>query len=68
LATNCSAKNFKQAAVLKSVTGCEVGNMMRWAKDVRSGDPDNLEGRAAVYYWRNLFPDIPNFTREREGM
>jgi len=61
-------KILNQAAVLKSVTGCEVGNMMRWAKDVRSGDPDNLEGRAAVYYWRNLFLDIPNFTREREGM
>ena len=34
----------------------------------KSGDSDNLEARAAVFYWRNLFADIPNFTREREGV
>jgi CRISPR-associated protein Cas1 len=59
-------KILNQSAVLKLSTGCEVRNMQAWANDVRSGDPDNLEGRAAVYYWRNLFPNIPNFTRERE--
>lgn len=26
--------------------------MRRWSADVRSGDADNLEGRAAAYYWK----------------
>jgi CRISPR-associated protein Cas1 len=45
-----------------------VGNMLKWARDVKSGDSDNLEGRAAAYYWKNMFPKIENFTRGREGV
>ncbi len=41
--------------------------MMAWSRSVKSGDIDNLEGRAAAYYWRNIFPDYPDFTRGREG-
>jgi CRISPR-associated protein Cas1 len=41
--------------------------MLAWANDVRSGDPDNLEARAAVYYWKSLFGHIPGFIRDREG-
>jgi len=41
--------------------------MIHWAKKVRSGDPDNYEGRAAAYYWKNLFPEILEFTRDRYG-
>jgi CRISPR-associated protein Cas1 len=40
--------------------------MMKWAADVRSGDSDNLEARAAVYYWDKLFPDVVHFTRGRD--
>lgn len=29
--------------------------MRIWANDVRSGDPDNLEARAAAFYWKTLF-------------
>ena len=29
--------------------------MKVWAADVKSGDSDNLEARAAAYYWKNLF-------------
>lgn len=42
--------------------------MQAWANDVRSGDPDNLEARAAVYYWKSLFCHIPDFIRNREGV
>lgn len=42
--------------------------MRVWANDVRSGDPENLEARAAVYYWRNIFADYPDFVRDREGI
>lgn len=55
-----------QADVLKKCTGAEVRCMKVWANDVKSGDSENLEGRAAAYYWKNMFPD-QNFTREREG-
>lgn len=61
------AKIHNQASVLKRLRQTEVGNMLAWKKDVRSGDPDNLEGRAAVYYWKNLFPDIDGFLRDRDG-
>ncbi|MCQ2290731.1 MAG: type II CRISPR-associated endonuclease Cas1 [Muribaculaceae bacterium] len=44
----------------------EIGNMRKWETDVRSGDVMNLEARAAAYYWKNLFPDIPGFVRGRE--
>ena len=39
--------------------------MKIWAKSVRSGDPDNLEARAAAYYWKNFFPENPRFIRGR---
>lgn len=56
-----------QAAVLKKYADEEVKCMTIWAADVKSGDLDNMEARAAAYYWRNLFK-IEGFTRDREGM
>ena len=41
--------------------------MTNWANSVRSGDPDNIEGRAAAYYWKNLFPELPWLTRGQDG-
>jgi len=61
-----TAKIENQAAVL-AIQGVEIRNMQTWANDVKSGDSDNLEARAAVYYWKNLFADRPNFVRDREG-
>ncbi|MBP2691949.1 MAG: type II CRISPR-associated endonuclease Cas1, partial [Muribaculaceae bacterium] len=43
------------------------GNMLAWASQVRSGDPDNFEGRAAAYYWKNLFKEYPDFLRRQNG-
>lgn len=62
------AKIGNQAVVLEKCRGSEVGNMQKWQKEVRSGDPDNLEGRAAAYYWKNMFPEVEDFTRERDGI
>lgn len=62
------AKIENQACVLGKMTEVENRCMFVWASDVRSGDPDNLEARAAAYYWRNFFrKEHPDFTREREG-
>ena len=63
-----SAKIQNQAAVLKQMRGTEVRNMLKWASEVKSGDSENLEARAAVYYWQNAFPMVENFTRSREGV
>lgn len=63
-----AAKIENQAYVLKKTRNCETGNMSKWAEKVRSGDPENLEARAAAYYWTHLFPDIPGFNRKREGV
>jgi len=60
------AKILNQAAVLFK-RGIACDNMLYWAKSVRSGDPDNYEGRAAAYYWRNVFPKKLDFFRGREG-
>lgn len=57
-----------QAAVLNKCSDAETKCMQVWANDVRSGDPDNYEARAAVYYWKNLFGHIPGFIRDREGV
>ena len=62
------AKIENQAHVLKICRNVEIRNMLKWTKDVKSGDSDNLEGRAAAYYWKNMFPEIENFTRGREGV
>lgn len=62
------AKIENQAYVLEEQTGVVVKNMRVWANDVKSGDPDNYEARAAVYYWNNIFPNISGFTRGREGI
>ena len=57
-----------QAAVLKQCSNTETKCMHVWANNVRSGDPDNYEARAAVFYWKNLFGDIQNFIRNRDGV
>lgn len=60
------AKIRNQAAVLKYVTGQEHKNILKWSDSVRSGDADNMEARAAVYYWKSIFPNDPGFIRDRE--
>lgn len=62
-----SAKINNQACLLEK-RGVIAKNMRVWAKNVKSGDAENLEGRAAAYYWKNAFPSLPDFTREREGI
>lgn len=62
-----SMKIKNQGAVLRKANGMEIGNMLAWATQVKSGDPENLEGRAAAYYWKNLFGEKPDFVRGQEG-
>ena len=61
-------KILNQRAVLKSSRRLKCSNMEVWAKEVKSGDTENLEGRAAAYYWQNLFGEIDGFRRNRDGV
>lgn len=60
-------KVANQAHVLGTYTTTENQCMLKWVSEVRSGDVDNIEARAAAYYWKNLFSNIPDFIRGREG-
>ncbi len=55
-----------QASVLECF-GKEAENMRYWASKVRSGDPDNYEGRAAANYWAKLIVGEERFKRYRYG-
>lgn len=59
-------KIYNQAKLLEML-GYDVSNMYRWSKAVRSGDPDNFEGRAAAYYWQKIFSEYMDFNRHRAG-
>ncbi len=63
-------KIANQTAVLERCCPLvETGCMRRWITDVKSGDVYNVEGKAAAYYWKNLFKaHVDNFIRDREGM
>ncbi len=60
------SKIANQASVLNGLRGEEVGNMKAWVKVVKSDDSDNLEGRAAAFYWSKFFPTHPSFVRGRD--
>lgn len=59
-------KILNQAALLKRCTTASARPLEVMAQDVRSGDADNKEAQAAVYYWKSLFDHIPGFTRGRD--
>ena len=61
------AKIRNQAAVLKYSIGEEARNMLAWAGSVKSGDGDNMEARAAAFYWKTVFPQYESFNRDRYG-
>lgn len=62
------AKIRNQAAALKRHTTEKAMNMTTWADSVKSGDTDNLEARAAAFYWKNIFSQhINDFSRNRDG-
>ena len=56
-------QKVRNQAALLSQQGIECRNMLQWAQDVRSGDTTHIEGRAAVYYWKTIFPSMPDFVR-----
>jgi CRISP-associated protein Cas1 len=61
-----SKKIHNQALLLKSV-GVDFQNVLKWSRQVKSGDSSNLEARASAFYWKNIFSPELEFTRDRYG-
>lgn len=60
-------KIANQAAILAEVRE-ENKYLLSLANNVKSGDSDNSEAKAASYYWKRIFPAFLEFTRHREGL
>lgn len=60
------SKIQNQAILLKS-EGAKNTLLTKYVREVKSGDSENHEAKAAVYYWRNLFPPFLKFRRDRYG-
>jgi len=60
------AKVHNQAMVLEAL-GQDAGRLHKLVQEVRSGDADNRESVAAVFYWPRLFKGIPDFLRGRDA-
>lgn len=65
-AQTVSAKIRNQAAVLRNFNRPYLG-VERLAGQVKSGDPSNLEARAAAMYWAVFLGKGQDFYREPEG-
>ena len=62
------AKIRGQAANLRLIGNNDWRHLASMVGDVRSGDPNNVEGRAARYYWTRLFDeDEDGFSRSPQG-
>lgn len=61
-----SQKIANQAAVLAEIKQ-ENKYLITLAANIKSGDSGNGEAKAAVYYWKRIFPPHFQFTRERYG-
>lgn len=60
----CKIEN--QAALLEQQRE-ENKLLLTYARDVKSGDSENQEAKAAAYYWKRIFADFLEFRRERYG-
>jgi CRISP-associated protein Cas1 len=60
------AKIENQAALLQTQKE-ENKLLLTYSREVKSGDTENHEAKAAAYYWKRIFPDFLEFRRERYG-
>jgi len=58
---------IRNQAYLLSAIGEDPKRLIRMAEKVKSGDPENLEGQAAAYYWDRIFITTEKFIRNRFG-
>lgn len=60
------AKIINQARLLEKYR-IPAELLKNYSQSVRSGDADNNEAKAAIYYWQHLFPPAWQFYRKRDG-
>lgn len=65
-AQTVSQKIKNQAATLNGLS-LSSDYLIPLHRNVKSGDSDNCEATAAVYYWQTIFRHINGFVRHREG-
>lgn len=65
-AQTITQKIKNQAAVLESLL-LKSDYLIPLYRNVKSGDADNCEATAAVYYWQTIFRHINGFVRFKEG-
>lgn len=62
-----AAKIQNQAGMLR-FRRVEHQLLLNLSASVKSGDSENAEAQAAVYYWKRVFPEFLSFRRERYGL
>lgn len=65
-AQTVTQKIKNQAAVLEGLL-LKADYLVPLYRNVKSGDSDNAEATAAVYYWQTIFRHVNGFVRHREG-
>ncbi|MFZ1800780.1 MAG: type II CRISPR-associated endonuclease Cas1, partial [Chitinophagaceae bacterium] len=58
---------IENQALLLTAESAENKYLVHLAGHVKSGDSSNCEAKAALYYWKHVFPDFLEFTRDRYG-
>jgi CRISPR-associated protein Cas1 len=65
-AQTISQKIKNQSCLLEKI-GINAGYLSPLYKNIKSGDSDNCEATAAVFFWQKLFAHVNGFLRYREG-
>jgi len=60
------AKISNQAQML-AIRQADYKTLVNYAREVKSGDSEGHEAKAAAYYWKRVFPMDPGFRRDRYG-
>ncbi|WP_179353258.1 type II CRISPR-associated endonuclease Cas1 [Winogradskyella vidalii] len=48
--------------------GKKALKLKRWVKEIKSGDPGNIEAISAAYYFQTLFNELDGFSRNQKGV
>lgn len=59
---------IENQAVLLQAEKVEAKYLIRLAATVKSADSTNNEAKAALYYWKHIFPDFLQFKRDPQGL
>jgi len=62
------AAKIENQAVLLQAEKVEAKYLIGLAATVKSGDSTNNEAKAALYYWKHIFPDFLQFKRDPDGL